>query len=215
MKDFFKKFKEFRKDPKKKSISLLIIYGIFFIFVFIYIRSGTPNPQVNNSNQNINITQNQNEITSYEYEYEINKDNNIIKITGTFINNEDVFNVEPDKYLINNYYIYSNEERIIEFPINKLGYNEINKYVSNIDYNAKTEYKDGQIKYEYIISNKDFSNYFQEENNIEGNVYITVNKKDYIDKIEIDLKEYYNTENYKINIEYTNINNISNIENKN
>ena len=219
MKEYLKKFKEYRKDPKKRSITLLIIYGLFFIFVFIYIKGATPiNSEINNfDNNSIQITndKDKNEISSYEFEYNINKENELIEIKGTYLDNKDTFIFNSDSININNYYIYSNisNEKIIEFPITKLSYNEINKLINYFEYNSKTEYKDGQIKYEYIISNQDYATYLKEENNVDGKIYIIVSQKDFIENVEIDLKEYYNIENYKININYKNINNISKIEN--
>ncbi len=222
MKNFIKKIKEFKKDPKKRSLYLLIVYGIFFIIVFIYIKSGqpsnTPIKYDNNSqtaNENIENSQNKKEISNYEYTYEINKDNNLLKISGTYYDNKDNFKLDSEDYNIKDYYIYSNttNELIVEFPISRLSYNEIEKLLNNFDYNSKTEYKDGNISYEYIINNKDYKTFINDSNDIDGNIKIIVNKKDYIEKLEIDLSEYYNIENYKIIINYANINNILKVEN--
>lgn len=216
MKEYWNKFKEFRKDPKKRSISLLIVYGIFFIFVIIYVRSYKPAPPIESNNNQSIIKDSINAVTSYEYNYDIIKDNTIINISGTHYENKDIFKIDSDNYNVKDNYIYStlDDNKTIEFPLDRLNYNNIEKLLNNFDYNYKIEYKNGQIKYDYIVSNKDYSTYYQEENNNEGNVYIITVKSDYINKIEIDLSEYYKINNYKITIQYTNINNISNIENK-
>ncbi len=212
MKEYWHKFKEFRKDPKKKSISLIIIYGLFFIFVYFYIKSNTT-IDYNTSNQN--ISQTINEVTSYEYNYEIIKNNNIFKTKGIFYNNENKIELN-NNYEIKDNNIYVADDFVIKIDTlnNKLNYNNIKSFISNYEYDSKTEYKDNTIKYTYTISNKDIKEFLAEDTINEENSTITIYEKNYIFKVEFDLSKFYNQDNYLINIEFNNVNNISNIESK-
>lgn len=213
MKEYWNKFKEFRKDPKKKSISLLIIYGIFFIFVFVYLKASTPINVPDYSNTN--ISNNLNEVTSYEYTYEIIKNDLSFKINGMYYNSENKISFDND-YVMKDDYIYVNDNFKIKFDIlnNKLNYNNFKNFVSNYQYDSKTEYKDNTIKYIYNISNNDLKDYLNEEYVGEDSSIFTVYEKDYFYKVEIDLSNFYKEDKYIINIEYNNVNNINNVETK-
>lgn len=204
MKEYLNKFNKFRKDPKKKSISLLIIYGIFFIFVFIYISGNKPinspnDIDTNNQNQNDNI----NDVTSYEYTYEIIQNDLNFKGKGIYYNNKNKIEIDGNFIKENNYQI--------SFAIlydNKLNYNNLDNFLKNYDYESKTEYKDGNIKYEYIINNNDMIKYLNIELN-EGYTNISVIRNDYINEVNINLSN-----NYSIKINYNNINNINSVDTK-
>lgn len=191
MREKYHKMKEFLANPKKKSLTLIIIYAIFFGFVFLYINSSKPV-------DNIIIQNNNNDISSYEYVYEFND----IKITGTYYNKKLVFNLDNTKYDIDE--SVDMKELNIDYPIIELSYNNIDKFLDSINYESKTEYKDGNNKYEYILNNQEFNDYFKLDIKDEL-ITIIVYKKDYINEIEVN-------SSYKIHVNYNNINNITNIE---
>ena len=92
---FIRKIKEFLSDPKKKSLTLLGMYGVFFIFVFIFLNSGS------NSNANYSeyINEEQtDEVRNYEYIYKINNNDVITEINGTLKDNIDTFNYNNLNY---------------------------------------------------------------------------------------------------------------------
>ena len=191
MREKYHKIKEFLANPKKKSLTLIIIYAIFFVFVFLYINSSKP------VDSNI-IVNNKNNISSYEYIYEFNG----VKITGTYYNKKLVFNLDNTKYDIDE--SVDMKELNIDYPIIELSYNNIDKFLDSITYESKTEYKDGNTKYEYILNNQAFNDYFKL--NIEDEIVtIIVYEKDYINEIDVN-------SSYKIHVNYNNINNITNIE---
>lgn len=191
MREKYHKIKEFLANPKKKSLTLIIIYAIFFGFVFLYINSSKP------VDSNI-IVNNKNNISSYEYIYEFNG----VKITGTYYNKKLVFNLDNTKYDIDE--SVDMKELNIDYPIIELSYNNIDKFLDSITYESKTEYKDGNTKYEYILNNQAFNDYFKL--NIEDEIVtIIVYEKDYINEIDVN-------SSYKIHVNYNNINNITNIE---
>ena len=223
MREKYKQFKEFISVPKNKSFTLLAIYGIFFIFVFIVINTSkySSTPIVDDKiqdevNDEIKEETGIKQVDSYEYIYEFNINNVITNINGTYYNDEQLLSIEQTKYYIKNgiSYLYSNQliEQNIDYPIEKLTYNNIHNLINNFEYESKTEYKDRSIKYEYIISNLDFSKYYNEENIYEGNVYINIYENNYINKVDIDLSSYYNINKYLISINYSNINNIDSLD---
>lgn len=208
MKEYFRKFNEIRKNPKKRSISLLIIYGIFFIFVFIYISGSksinTPN-EINSFNDSLG------KVSNYEYDIEFNINDELISFNGYYLNSENKLNIDSNYTLNNNVIMYKGIIIKYDLIINKLSYNSMDNFIKNYEYESKTEYKDSNIKYEYIINNKDIASYLGEDNKYEGNTNITVYKKDYISEIDIDLSNYYNSK-YIIKIKYDSVNNISSVD---
>lgn len=219
MREYYKKIKEFLADPKKKSLTLVVIYAIFFAFVFLYIYSyKTINTSVENNDENIvdEEKEQSKDVNSYEFNYEINIDDNIIYIEGTYYNKQQLLKTDNKKYYIKNEITYLYDEQLVEttidYPINNIEYNKLYNLISTIDYESKTEYKDESIKYEYIISNEDYANYYNEESLYEGNIYITVYENNFINQVDIDLSSYYNMNKYIISINYNNINNINNLD---
>ena len=218
MKENFKKFNELRKDPKKKSIMLIILYGIFFTFVFIYVKvnqnQSTPIIEDNKGNEPV-IQEKTDIVSGYEYKVLLEMDNNIINIEGTFYNNDQLFSINNKKYYLKNNQIYLSEDNTIveklDYPLSKLLYDNINKINKDYQYESKTEYKDNNIKYVYIISNEEIAKLFNEDITTNGNVIINIYKKDYIYKVEYDLSQYYG-KNYQITIEYNHVNEITNLD---
>ena len=211
MKEYYNKFKEFRKDPKKRSISLIILYGIFFLFVIIYIRG---NNSVNNIEQKEEVNNTEN-VTNYEYSYEINVDDDIINVDGIFLDNKELFEIDNIKYFIQDNKIFlnnQNEEVSLNYPLIHLNYNSLKKFINSFVYESKTEYKDSNTKYEYNINNNEVAKFFEEDNNNDGLTNIIVYESEFINKIEINLSNYYNKNKYIITVNYNNINNISNIQ---
>ncbi|MBQ9318651.1 MAG: hypothetical protein IJR82_03380 [Bacilli bacterium] len=218
MKENLKKFNELRKDPKKKSIMLIILYGIFFTFVFIYVKvnqnQSTPIIEDNKGNEPV-IQEKTDIVSGYEYKVLLEMDNNIINIEGTFYNNDQLFSINNKKYYLKNNQIYLSEDNTIveklDYPLSKLLYDNINKINKDYQYESKTEYKDNNIKYVYIISNEEIAKLFNEDITTNGNVIINIYKKDYIYKVEYDLSQYYG-KNYQITIEYNHVNEITNLD---
>lgn len=208
MKKYWNKFQEFRKNPKKRSIALLIIYGIFFIFVYLYIHS------YKNMNNNPEVNVINNEISNYEYSIEYHIEDKIFNIDGIYYDNDNKINIDSN-YIIENNIIHldNNNDLNIDIITKKLDYINIENYLKDYEYDSKTEYKDNNIKYEYTIYNQDLAKYFSDDITNNEISKIDVYKNDYIYEIEIDLSTYYGKP-YIIDIKYDNINNISNIENK-
>ena len=218
MKERVKSIREALKDPKKKSLTLLIIYIIFFIFVFSYINTHNYNskPLPNNDKKIDKNEPNIDKIDSYEYAYDININDEIVKIDGTYYNNQEVFLLNDIKYVLqdNKIYLFDDNSLVdnIKYPLTKLNYNSLKTFIKSFEYESKTEYKDKNTKYQYLINNGDMSKYLENEGVTEGNTIFTIYEDDYIYEIDIDLSKYYNVDKYLISIKYSNINNITNLD---
>ncbi len=201
IKNFFKFIKDKWKNPKFKGIIQLSFWILFFIIVALILKSA--------EKRNTKIDKKQEEVVnSYEYNYQFQDQNNKLDISGTYFQGKKVFYMNNNKYYyINNKYYQANNNSLvnINYALNEWDYNSIKSIMDNSEYSNKLEYADDIIKYEYNISNLDYNNYYQTHYN--NNIIITVTLKDeIIDSASI---------NYGfglVQIKYTNINNIKNLD---
>ena len=216
---FLKSIKEGLKDPKKRSLTLLGLYAIFFIFVFIVISSApsNPNPKLpeeENNNEVNNVDTNI--IDGYEYLYKIGND---IVVTGIHKLDEDLFTYNGISYYKKDNIIYLSDSVVEdpEFDISKFSYETMSELIKESEFEQETTYKDGNKKTSYNINVQKYFTFLNEENLCDNDdckntfASIVVDTKDYINSIVIDLSSYYGNE-YKIEINYTNINNIEEIK---
>lgn len=205
--EFIRKVREWLKDPKKKALTQLGLYAVFFIFVFILIgmggNSSTPDYIPEDTNK---------EVTNYEYTYKINNNEVINEILGTLDNDEDTFNYNGLNYVKKEGVIYLNNTPVtIDFDIDRYKYKNIKLLTQNAD--SKTTYTDSKK----IVYNMNIVEYFtllNEANNCNIldctiiSVPITVEEDNYISHVLIDLSNYYGHK-YIVEINYNNINKIS------
>lgn len=205
--EFIRKVREWLKDPKKKALTQLGLYAVFFIFVFILIgmggNSSTPDYIKEDTNK---------EVTNYEYIYKINNNEVINEIVGTLNNSEDTFNYNGLNYVKKEGVIYLNNTPVtIDFDIDIYKYKNIELLIQNAD--SKTTYTDSKK----IVYNMNVVEYFTLLNEVNNcsvidctiiSVPITVEKDDYISYVSIDLSNYYGHK-YIVEINYNNINKIS------
>ena len=209
---FFNKIKENFKNPKKKSLTMLGIYAVFFIFVFIFINAG--NSSTSNYTEYIE-EEKTDKILNYEYVYKINNNEIINEIIGTYKDNEDTFNYNGLNYTKKDGIIYLNNTQIdnLDFDIDRYKYDKIELLIENSD--SKTTYKDSN-KTVYNINIDKYFKLLNEINNCELidctiiEIPITVESDNYINHIIIDLSNYYGYK-YNIEINYNNINSIEKI----
>ena len=205
--NFLSKVRENLKEPKKKALTQLGLYAVFFIFVFILIGIG------NNSNTPIYIPEETTDtVTSYEYIYKINNNEVINQITGTLNNNEDSFNYNGLNYIKKENIIYLNNTPVtIDFDIDRYKYEKIQVLIENSDF--KTTYTDSNK----VVYNMNVTEYFTLLNEVNNcgvidcsyiNTSITIESDLYINYVIIDLSNYYGHK-YIIEINYNNINKIS------
>lgn len=203
--EFIKKIKEYLADPKKKALTQLGLYGIFFIFVFIFLNSGsnsTPNYSEYIEKED-NTT-----VSNYEYVYKINNNEVVNQITGTFKNNEDTFNYNNLNYTKKDGIVYFNNAPVenLNFDVDKYKYSKIEELIENNE--SKTTYKDtNKVVYSMNV-NKYFDIMNEPENMVDTldiQMTYTVESNDYIEYVLIDLSNYYEYK-YTIEINYNNIN---------
>lgn len=205
--EFIRKVREWLKDPKKKALTQLGLYAVFFIFVFILIgmggNSSTPDYIPEDTNK---------EVTNYEYTYKINNNEVINEILGTLDNDEDTFNYNGLNYVKKEGVIYLNNTPVtIDFDIDRYKYKNIKLLTQNAD--SKTTYTDSK-KIVYNMSIVEYFTLLNEANNCNIldctiiSVPITVEEDNYISHVLIDLSNYYGHK-YIVEINYNNINKIS------
>lgn len=205
--NFIRNIKEGLKDPKKKSLTLLGIYAVFFIFVFILIKMGDSSSHT----PSIIEEEKTNDVLSYEYSYKIYDNENILEILGTYKNKKDIFNYNGLNYTKENDIVYFNNEPIeIDFDIDKYKYNMIELLIDSSD--SKTTYKDSNKTVYNITLDKYFS-LLEENSDCESidctiiNIPITIEQDEFINYVLIDLSNFYGYK-YNIEIKYSNINNV-------
>ena len=205
--EFIRKVREWLKDPKKKALTQLGLYAVFFIFVFILIGMGsdssTPDYIPEDSNK---------EVTNYEYIYKINSNEIINEVVGTLNDNEDAFNYNGLNYVKKEGVVYLNNTPVtIDFDVDRYKYKNIELLIQNAD--SKTTYTDSKK----IVYNMNIVEYFTLLNEVNNcnildctiiSVPITVEEDNYISHVIIDLSNYYGYK-YIVEINYNNINKIS------
>ena len=219
--NYFNKIKEYLKDPKKKSLTLLGIYALFFIFVFA-ITSGSSEPEsISNyveQKEEVSFLDNYKNMKGYEYKFEFIEDNATKSIQGSYYSNTTLFNYNGLRYFYendllyvidNDFYYLSN----IEYNITKLFNNSFYTILEQSKEDLKTTYNDNTSKINYSIDSNIFYNYiFGVESNYNSLTNIEITLKDnYIINISIDLTNL-NLNLNQIKIEYSNLNNIKSLE---
>lgn len=205
IKNFFKTLNVWFKNPKLKGVVQIIFWVIFFVIVAIIFRTAEKSQkQISEINEN---EQNE-EVTSYEYEYQYSDSLNTMIISGTYYDKKEVFYFNNNKYyLIDNIYYNALDKTVVNFDyaFNEWSYKSIKNIMDNNSYSNKTSYKSSDIKYEYIINNLIYNNYYGTNYQDDIVLNITV-KKNKISDVVI---------NYgfaSVTISYTNINEIDEME---
>ena len=163
------------KNPKKRAITQLVLYGIFFIFVFIII--SIKDNSVSNYQDNIDNKDKQevisNNISEYQYTFYINE----TTIYGNIVDNQNTFIINNITYkkINNSTYNANTMEEVADFSIDKYLYTNIEKLIENSEFIEKTTFKDNSEKTTYLVKDTTYC--------IECNM--VVEKSDYISKVTI------------------------------
>lgn len=213
---FFKDIKEKLKNPKTRSLTLLGIYVLFFIFVFLVLNSGSETSNYTYEEKKSTID-NFKDMESYQYKITYTNTLSIDIIDGTYYKNTSLYNFNNNKYYfdINNYLIDNDSYYIsvIQYNVSKIFNNNIYTIFENLEEISKTTYKNGMIEINYNLDSNIFYKYFYDLDstyNNTVNVKIT-EKENYITSIFIDISNL-NIDLKQIQIDYSNINNIQNLE---
>lgn len=192
--EYIRSIREFLKDPKKKALTQLGLYAIFFIFVFILISGGNSSEStstlVEETKTPIEFFE---EMKGYTYKLTYTNIDKIDVIEGTYYDNKSLFTYNNLKYyyedslyiIDNNTYYLSN----IEYNIFKVFSSNLSTIIKDLEEESKTMYKDGTVVTNYNIdSNKIYNYLFENEstyNNL-SSISITETQNE-IHNIVIDL----------------------------
>ena len=219
---YIKEVRELLRDPKKKSLTLLGIYFIFFIFVYVVLNASstsTPTPVIEEEEKEVlNTLENYKLMESYNYKITYTGLNKIDIIDGIYYKGNSLFSYNNMKYYLEDFiYIIDNNTYYLanlEYDITKVFNNNLYNILNSASEGLKTSYEGNIEEVNYYIDSNIMYKYLY---NIDINTYtntvgIIVTKKDnIITNITLDLTNL-NTNITKIDIEYSNINKIENLE---
>lgn len=214
--NYIKEIKEFLKDPKKKALTQLGIYAVFFLFVFIFISTGEKRINVPSESIPDNPIEYYENMSSYDYKVTYTNIDKVDVIDGTYYNNTSLFTYNSLKYYYEDLlYVIDNDLYTlvnIEYDISKIFSKNLYSLFNDLKEESKTTYKDGKVVTNYTLdSNKIYNYLYDGENSYDNLISINITENnDIITNITIDLT---NLGLYlsKIEIEYNNINNIENL----
>ena len=142
----------------------------------------------------------------------------IVNISGTYYDNKSLFNINNEKYYLENNIIYYIDDssyyiKEINYDIIKLFNNNLIELFSYLKEVSRTTYNDNSIKINYLLDSNVFNKYFyNKETTYNSNINIEIKESNnYITKIIFDLSNLENSFS-KIEIEYSEINNIKELE---
>lgn len=217
--DYIKQVRIWLKDPKKKSLTLLGIYFVFFVFVFLFLNSAvTQKTTVIEPQEEVSAEQSYKEMTSYNYKNKYTINGIVYEVVGDYVNGNSSFTYNLNKYYYENNIYYAqnieefNQTKFIQ-NIDKLFNVKLYTLIENLTEDSKTTYNDGTISKNYLVDSKMFYTYYYNvDKPLDNKISIYVFEEDNkIKSITIDLTAL-NEELTKIEIEYSNINNIASLE---
>ncbi|MDO4962762.1 MAG: hypothetical protein Q4E75_01495 [bacterium] len=175
----------------------------------------TSNSYIDSNNTTDNTNKNE-VVESYNYKINYKKNNLDNIIEGTYYNGISIFTYNNSKYYYdstNTYLIFDNyyTKASLEYDITKIFY--IKEFLNNLIIQSTTTYLDNSKQITYLASTNDLMKYlFNDSNNYTTtNEIIVKENNDNIEKITIDLNNL-NLELKVIEIEYSNINNITDLK---
>ena len=191
--EFIKSIRENLKDPKKKALTQLGIYLIFFIFVFIVLKGAGSTPSTPIIEDEKTPMEAYNDMTGYIYKVTYTNIDKVDVIEGTYYDNKSLFNFNNLKYYYeDSLYIIDNDSYYlsnIEYNISKIFNKNLYNIINNLEEESKTTYKDGTVVTNYIIdSNKIYNYLFEVESYYENNATISIKENlNEIHNIVLDL----------------------------
>ena len=223
MKEKYRAFKEWKKNPRHKALYQLLCWFIFFAVLYLVAISGLLSPSYTPSAKSKdkgkvtdNSIENYINMESYEYKYDISYDDNNIIIEGIVFEDENYYTIGDNKYYDNGtlYFVDDENKQLIANPnmelpisISEIDRNVIYTWLNDSLIDETIEYNNGDkvITYTYVPS---------EDYEIE---IIAKENEHLINSLKIDLLQLLLTKdlqfnNFDIDITYTNINNISSYE---
>lgn len=234
IKEYYKKYNELKKDPKKKSLLFLGFYIIFFIILIALIRMNNNTSHGNeyedykngsNSSFSIKNTLNNN----YSFNYIVNLDNTNHIYSGTCSSNGYcLFDSNNIKYF------KLNDEDFFKFDVlwtkcdnpmlfyDFFNYKEVSYILSDAYVDSTTSFGDGNYEYKLLIStnnlNKIIFNKDTDYDETPNNIILEADSSREVNKIKYNLDNYCKLNNLcknnlSVEIDYDNFGGIKDIEN--
>lgn len=213
---FLKDIRENLKDPKKRSLTLLGFYALFFIFVFIVLNYNSTDTKIEKEMPLSAFDQFKN-MTSYNFKINYYKQDSMDIVEGTYYKNKALIHYNLlNYYYEGNYYLIDNDSYYlsdIQYNVAKIFNTNLSLILDKLEEESKTTYKDGKIEKNYTIDSNYIYNYlYGLEGTYESSVKVSIieiNKK--ITNVSFDLTSLM-TDINKIDIEYSNIDEITGLE---
>lgn len=223
MKEKYAIFKEWKKNPRHKALYQLLCWLVFFFVLYLVAVSGILSPSytpANNNDNEVKLTSNSidnyGNMVSYEYEYNITYDDTSMIIKGIVCDNKKYYTIgdisyydDGTLYLVNedNKQLIANPEINLPIRLTEIDRNAIYAWLNDAEVYEKIEYNNGDKVITYIYTSAE-----------KYEIRIIAKESEHLIKsLEIDLSQLPLTGNLQVNhlkidINYTNINNISSYE---
>ena len=216
--EFFKSIRTNLKDPKKKSLTLLGIYFVFFVFVYIFINTSNSSAPVVEPEKERPFSDYYLSMNSYKYKFSYTFKDSVKIAEGIYYKNTSLLTYDELKYyyendsfyLIDNNYYYLSD---IEYNISKLFNNKLYEILKASTEKSKISYSDGTNELNYIVDSNVLCNYiFDDTVSYSGFVDLkiiqnsnkSITMKFDFTSLNINLKS--------IDLEYNDINSIKSLE---
>lgn len=214
---YINEIREFLKDPKKKAITQLGLYFIFFVFVFLLLNNADGVDPTSPVKKKESATTIYKEMTGYTYKVTYTSMERVDVIEGTYYDNKSLFTYNNFKYYLeDSLYIIDNDSysmASIEYNISKIFSKNLYTIFEKLKEESKTTYTDGTIVTNYILDSNEAYKYLNDlESDYSNKVSVSITEKD-----DIITKVSFNLVNLGLNltnidIEYYSINNIESLE---
>lgn len=220
MKEKYRAFKEWKKNPRHRALYQLFCWFIFFATLYLLACLGVFAPKYQyrsaNETEEENSIINYLKMNNYEYEYNIKYNQFDFTVKGVFFDKKQYFTINNQPYYDNEkLYVVDNinrtlikiDENSLEIPLNDISHDMIATWLENATITETIEYNDGEKNVTYFFqSDLGYTIEFK-----------TTEKDNFIQNINFNLVDYLNNKGlncsqFEVNLSLTNINNISSYE---
>lgn len=222
LKIYIKKIKELLQNPRTRAATILVLWFFFFLFVF-----STLNTSKKSSSTTYSAMDKWQNSNNYETEITITINDSIYHMNAVRNKNYEAISLDGRTYLLEDNYLYmfQNDMKILQdnvilldFDFLKLRPNFLRQLISNGKLEYTTNYESGMTKKGYSIETAQFVLLYNGLKITDDSTVLIelVEQNNVITEVNLDLKNYQkynqnNIEEYKIQIVYSNIGLVSNV----
>jgi len=213
---YIREIREMLKDPKKKSLTMLGLYFVFFAFVFIFLNTAERTTSIHEVPKEKTSFEYYSDMTGYNYKISYINLDKIDIIEGSYYDSKSIFTYNNVKYYYEDaLYVIDNDSYYlgnIEYNISKVFNNNLSTIIEELEEESKTTYKDGTIITNYTIeSNKIYNYLYGLESTYDNFVSVSITEKENkICNIIIDLTNL-GLNLTKIEVEYSYLNEVTSL----